>query len=224
LSRLSRRKFLYASVGVAATAGIGYLTKDYWYSRMHEAYREFYTRISPETKPSSLPTSTPTQTPTESPTPITPSTPTPTPTEPMSEDEVAIRKLLDEWMDMYNKENANKVYSIYTDDALVDFGCRSRTSSRQHRGYNTITGFLTYWAFDNHARITSLAIKDLRIDGNEAYLSGKYTLIFQATSVRTTIKMTFVKITKIKRGNAEFELPKPRWRISYEYNHCTMDD
>lgn len=56
MSRVSRRKFLYAGVGVAAAAGISFLTKDYWLP---------YPESTPITTPTISPTITETSIPIE---------------------------------------------------------------------------------------------------------------------------------------------------------------
>ncbi len=223
----SRRRFLkYVGAGiVAATAGICYLTKDYWYSRIQEAYKEFYTRMFPErssTTTTTASTTTETQTPSIIQSPSATVTPTPTPKEQMSEDEIMIRGVLAAWRDLYNPGKTGNTLGVYTDDAVLDFGCSSdRVGS--FTGSAEISAFISGRVAEDDCKMANQIIETLRIQDNEAYVVCYEDLMTSRGTARWLSKFKLRKISEIRRGASTFKLPKPLWKIQDEYSHCAQD-
>ena len=209
---ISRRKFLYAGIGAAAVAGMGYLTKDYWLPSPQG--------LTPESATISTSPQSPQQTFTDTPTVPQIETSTSIPTEKattiieMSEDEVLIRELLEEeWVQAYNAENKEQILNLYTSDATLDFTVRANKNilkGRQQITYNY------KWLRDYNARIENFKILKLEISENKAEVSSKYSWFSAKVGGMGFSDFQLVKTDSITRGNREWKLEKPVWRIKYE--------
>jgi len=226
LPQQSRRKFLYAGAGIAAVAGISYLTRDYSYPIIQEEYKELYRHLFPEASPTITPTgtvATETSTPIPTQSPTSTVTPTATPTGQMSEDEIMIRQLMVAWRDLYSTGNVRNAGSVYADDARLDFGCTGMFGSTRFNGPGMISSLIASLHSTEEGKITGQRIIELRIQGNEAYVVSHEDMIFRPGPVAWVSKFKLIKISEIKRGASTFKLSKPLWKIQDEYSHCAGD-
>jgi len=213
---------LIAGVGFAAAAGVSYFTEKSWQPSVQEAYEKLFNWLFPAPSPTLTPTviTTPpeTATPTLTPSPTPAPTETPTPTsETMSEDEVMIRSLLDEWVEDINSGNEGGIAMLYTSDAKIFFFNRTDQLQQEFKGYYEISWWFR-WCANNHVRITNFLISELEILNDAAKVSGYYHISFGrgGPGVPSSFKFELKKISKIISGTQEFKMAKPRWRIYYE--------
>ena len=216
MSNISRRKFIYAGVGLTAAAGIGYFTKDYWLPQQEQI-------LTP------LPTSTPTisqstqQTVTETPTPTLTETTTSTPiettttTEEMSEDELAVRKLLEEdWVGAFNSEDIQGMLDLYDDDDATVTTWMGQYVFGKDRNWS-LYGYYE-WSAKVNARVHNYKITMLKISGKNADVSSTYSYFAPGAGYNMTVthQLKLIKITEITKGKVTTKLPKPIWKILYE--------
>ncbi|MBS7622746.1 hypothetical protein KEJ39_03615 [Candidatus Bathyarchaeota archaeon] len=221
-----RRRFLYASVGAIAVAGLGYLTKDYYDSSL----KEFYEKTSQTfQRPSPTPTITHTYETLTSPeqTPSFSATETPTPEDTIapaeqSEDETMIKELMVSWRNLYSTGNVSSTGNVYTLDATVNFGC-SKTGVSKLVGSNMIASFIRGLYVAQRGKMDNQRIIELRIEGNEAYVVSYEDLKMNRGNVKMLSRFRLKRISEIKHGHSTMKLPKPIWKIRDEYTHCAAD-
>jgi len=225
LPQQSRRRFLYVAAGIASVAGIGYLTVEDWRPALQERVKELYSRFFHESSSPPTPLPTPTETasnPPESATSTSTVTSTQQSTISTSKDEIMIRELMDAWRNLYSTGNTNNTFNVYTDDAILNFGC-SKTGVTKFSGPAMISSLIKGLYAAQRGKMDNQRIIELTIQGNEAYVVSYEDLKMNRGIAKWLSKFKLRKISEIKRGPSTFKLSKPIWRIQDEYSHCASD-
>lgn len=202
---------MYAGAGVAAAAGLGYLTKDYWLPTQEQIVTPSPT-TTPTVNQSTQPTVTETPTPTI--TETTTSTPTETTTtEEISEDEKMIRELFDVWIEALNTKNRNLFLDIYVSDARkISHGGGNLYT---YKGRSEID-----WHYQWHAKhktkITSFTIIEISILDNKAKVQAVFNWATDVGAGLGHCKFTLEKKISERTSPAKVKLPDNPWRISFE--------
>lgn len=219
MSNLSRRKFIYTGAGIAAAAGLGYFTKDYWspYLEPSPSPSPNATLIQHQPQQSTVTeTTAPAATVTSTHAPVETTT-----TETISEDELMIRELMDNWVDAWNQENLNELLSLYADKAVIDFGC-TITEVHFFRGKSEIP-WLYNSLFNQDIRVMNYSIREINIKTDTANLRSNFIFFKNQKRIPHNHKLNVIKITEITKGRITRKLENPIWVIANEYNHCAMD-
>jgi len=171
--------------------------------------------LSPKPSVTSEFTPTQTLTPTLSSTPTETTTAMSTSTQPMSEDEIMIRDLLEkQWVEAYNSHDIEKILRLYTDNASLIV----RGGQYAYQGLKGENGIYWHywWHRENNSRLLNYKIKSVDIAGDKAKVYATYGFTCNKASLSGIRQYELVKITKITKGNVTTRLPKPMWKIDAE--------
>jgi len=208
----SRRRFLkHVGAGIfAAAAVLGYLTRDYWGSLLKST-----STSTPTTHQTQQPTTTDNLTSTETTTTATNASEITTTTEAISEDEILIKKLLEEdWVNAYNSENIEGILSLYTDNATL----MVRTGQYLYNGKRGAKGIINHYSYHttHHSRVHNYEIEDLKISGDKANVLSTYAWTSSGLGLSGLSQYELVKITEETKDRTTYKLSKPIWKISFE--------